>query len=364
MSKQIPNSTASSLLSIDMVCRKTGVLLGVFQATIVEGSVPLLQSVGESVFYHPFFGLSDGVLLSKLDDAINTLINDDWEPRNQHNLTKLQILTAVVLDRLGCFVSRTPSIPEPKIAIASCVGLRSIARWFLTETSKRPLFPAYVPASHNAALSPGWSTFRGWLWSCFEIRAEYQTKIRRINEEAEARLRFEATREVTNSSVGYRKSDLKKIWNWLHVQLSEHIHSGRLETYKRIFLLADIEPELWNLDDIEDLQIDIAAYCDETANVYSFAIRRCRVLAEFIQDFYDAFKIVNYGDVGSSTELEKQCALELEKQLDEQLKEAQTLVEPQEANYSSRAMYLQARAKYNLLMAHKQSQEARQKDQS
>lgn len=370
MSKQVAQvaqtSTinTSSLLSIDMVCSKTGVLLGVFQATIVEGSVPLLHNVSESLFYHPFFGLSDGVLLSKFDDAINTLINDDWELRNQHNLTKLQVLTAVIIDRLGCLVSRRPSIPDAKIAVASCVGLRSVARWFLTETAKRPLFPAYVPESSSAALAPGWSTLRAWLWSCFELRTEYQTKIRKINQEFESRTRFEATREVTNLSVGYRKSDLKKIWNWLAIQLEDNVHSGRLETYRQIFLLADIEPELWNLDDIEDLQIDIQAYCDETANVFSFAMRRCRALAEFIGEFYDAFKMVRSGDLGTASELEKRCAEELESQLAEQLKEVVELVEPKEAEYSSRAMYLQARAKYNLLLAHKQEQEKRKKDVS
>lgn len=337
---------SKNLLSVDLKCNKTGAYLGVFNCTIIEGSTMLLQNLSEATMLHPFFGLSDHVLLNKFDDAINTLINDSWEPSNRANINKLQILTVAIVDRLGCFVSRHPTLPSEVITIGSCIGLRSVARWFLTETSRRPMFPGYCPAGNAIH----WESFRAWLWSCFEIREEYQNKIRRIHLEAEQKAREDAAREVVNSSVGYKKSDLKKIWNWLEIQLESHINSGRMQTFKRIFLLSDIEPELWEIDDVEDLQIEIAAYCDSTSNVYTFALHRCRALADYLDDFYGSFKLISDSNIAGNSILEQQRNEELAAELDAKLAASIDLVPPVETDYTSRALFIKAQAEYRLLL--------------
>lgn len=343
---------SNGLLSVDLKCKKTGVYLGVFNCTIIEGSTLLMQSVSDSMMIHPFFGLSDHVLLSKFDDAIDTLINDDWVPRNKANIQKLQVLTVAIIDRLGCYVSRYGTIPSEKVAIASCMGIRSIAKWFLYETSKRPMFPSYCPA-YNAE---SWESLRGWIWSCFEIREDYTSRVRRIYLEAEQKARQDAAKEAINNSVGYKKSDYRKIWNWIELQLDGNVHPKRIKTFKQIFLMADLEPELWNEDDVEDLQIEIIANCDESSSVYSFALHRCRALADYLSDFYGSFTMVTSAVNGASTELEKQRTDELTAELDAKLDSLPELVAPKESDFLSRALFMKAQAEYKLLSMRRNSQ--------
>lgn len=287
-------------------CHKTGVALGVLEVCIVESAAPFVQNFQTMQMVHPFFGLSEYVILKKLEESLNFCWSRAWEV-DSRQIERIQILMAVIMDRLGIYRSDEPTLPDESIAVGSAHRLFKLSKWWMDSTTRRIQFPTYSATRRNGNLH--WENFKTWLDAAFEYRAAWEKAKAKVETDEELRIREAAAREARKS--GGRRVNLNRIWNWLELQFRGHIPTGRIITLKEIFFTADLQPEDFLKDDIDDLAEAVIEYTDIGNDLTLYIRDRLAAMYEANKDYYDSFVVVNRA---GSFVSEKPTALEIQKE--------------------------------------------------
>lgn len=269
-------------------CRKTGVTLGILQVAIIEGAAPFVQNFDEVQLVHPFFGTSDYHLLGKLRESLDFCWERSWEVDQRH-IERVQILMVAIMDRLGCYRAETAVLPATDVAVGSSHRLWHLANWWMTSTTRRIVLPQFYVSRRNG--NDRWQNFRSWLDAAFEHKTQWESQKKRLETEEELKIRESAAKEVRK--IGSRRQNLTKIWNWVELQLREHVHSGRLRTFKELFFTADISPENWIKDDIDDFAEALMEHTDIGSELALFVRDRVELMYAAQEEFYSGFMVVN-----------------------------------------------------------------------
>lgn len=332
-------------------CAISGVSLGILEVSIIEGAAPVVQNFNTLQIVHPFFQASDYNLLKKLQESLDWCNSHEWEV-DARQMERLQILMVAIMDRLGALKSESPGLPGIVATVGSVNRLGHLANWWLHHTTRRIQFPVFSVSRRNDNMD--WNNFKSWLDSANEIRAMWDKRKSEIEYDAELRARELASREVRSDSV--RRADLKKIWNWIELQLQGNIHPGQIHTMKAIFFTADMAPEEWLPDDIDDLSNAIHEHVDMGNEISHYITVRINNLYAAIRGFYEGFTIVNRAasSVNSGEPSPKELAAENEffKQFDDQVADMKVLpAAPVPGDYPTLAKFLKAEAQHRLLAA-------------
>jgi hypothetical protein len=340
------NSTKLAQLVQPVRCGISGVVLGSLQVNLVEGSIPFMQDFNRLEILHPFFAQSDYNLLKKFQESVTWFNDMEWHDRPDQ-VQRLQVLMCCTLHRLGTLKQEFPGVPSWPVAAGSAARVLSLAKWYLLQTSKRSALPMYSVSRMNNNI--GWENIRFWLDDCYEIKTLWEKRTRQIEHEEELRTREAALKTI--KSQHYSRIDYRKVWNWIALQICEEVGLRRLETFKSIFLSGDLEPELWLVDDVDDLVEVIVEHCD-TGNEIMHCIRtRLAAISEHIRDFNSSFTVVNM-QLGSpeTTKQEQEAESAFFSNFDKAVEVLQTLPpEPQRQDFTTLGLFLKAQAQWKIL---------------
>lgn len=339
----------TSLTKRDIQCRISGVVLGTLDLYLTEGMMAYLTAVDETLFRHPFYGLSWPVLSKKLDEAIQLTEEakhcelSDWQQK------RLQLLVSAMAHSLGTVKQDAPCLPPFAVAAGSARRLQVIAKWWNEKTTKR----TYLPTLHISRLNgnEGWDNFKYWLDACFDLRNEWATKVRKMEHDAQMREASEDVEEIRQELV--KRIDVTRVWNWIDLQLSEakDISLNERNRWKRLFLRGDLEPELWHLDDLEDLILAMAEHCDTEHDIMFYIRKRTSGIKALMQDFYNSFNLLSSPSGALPTnDMRTEKETEFLADFDKQAAALEELpAKPDPSQFTSKGLYLQAEARWNIL---------------
>lgn len=352
----------TSLPTKIVYCKRSGLPLLSVSPLIGAAGWPLIQELHDDII-HPVYDIPLSGLLTRLRDELNIADEASWLIEEQL-FKSIRLHMSAIMYSLGViwqppretihlWHKLEPSLPSEAVAAGSASRLFKVARWYHYATSKRMELPVYRVSRANNNIN--WENFSAWLDDAFSVRKEWESGRQELQRQDQLRLQSEALREIRNADV-YKRLDFRKVWYWVDLQLmvDPTYPAGRRATFKEVFTTADTKPELWALDDLEDLQEAIIKCCDRENDVYFFVNQRIIRLREAIKSFYGSFTLLDsdVADDPAASEREKILTAQFFSPYDQQASEITELPpEPQRHQYPTLPKYLQAAAQWRLLRA-------------
>lgn len=341
-----PKGHPNTSISKNIYCQNSGVILGRLDICIFEGHLAYFEAHGESAYLHPFYRLSHTVLLSKLESALKLAHEKGWA-LTWREQQRLQLLVSAVMINLDCVKQQHATLPSFAIAAGSAGRLLGLARWFFFISSQRFEFPVYSISKLNDNLH--WENFSAWLDSAFAVRDAWSKKKKGIELDAKKRSQDQAMKEIKDEAV-YRRLDIRKIWNWMELQLSLHYAPGRIETFKNLFLNGDIESYEWTEDDVDDLSVALVEHCDCGNEIMYFIRKRLDGILALIKDYKSSFTLITRTQQQfKEHEQTPQEALFIG-EFDKKVEALDAMPEkPKRESFATLGLFLKAEAQWNIL---------------
>lgn len=352
-------------LTKTIYCQRSGVPL-VEVTSVCSAGWALLSQPVFTVFIHPVYNLTLGKLVRKLELQLIDADQAEWNlPATQ--LTEISLSMSAMMyqldamwipneDALVTGRNIESSLPDTKTTVGCAARLLELAGWYFSETSRRITFPLWKPSARVGNLN--WHGFSGWLDACGDIQEDW-SQAKRKSENKALISSTESVLKLVSQAQVYKRIDVKKVWNWIELQASEHsgkYSSGRRETLRSLFMTGDMEPELWTSDDCDDLIEMMVDTCDIGNDITSYIRNRVSNIRASINDFYSDFTLIGSGtrkSSGSELELsatEQEAETKLFGEYETKLANISTLpAKPNPADYPNRVMALKAQAEWNIL---------------
>src|SRR5258706_5879800 len=152
MTKNPPTSIQSlpklNSITKTIYCQNSGTVLGTLEVLILEGHIAYLESHSDSVYLHPFYRMSNTVILKKLEDCLHQCQEQGWICSHKEQ-QRLQLLCSALMFSLGAIKQDGASLPSFPIAAASTGRLVGLAKWYFFVSSQRLSFPLYSISTKN-----------------------------------------------------------------------------------------------------------------------------------------------------------------------------------------------------------------------
>lgn len=355
----LPTVPLSSLVRT-IYCQNSGVPLAKLEVNIFEGSLAYLEGHSDALYLHPFYRQSSIVLISKLEDSLHGAQESGWILGDGEKL-RLRLLISAMMHALDCIKQQGQSLPKFEYAAASAGRLLGIAKWYFYSTSQRIQLPTYSVSAKNDNLE--WQNFKHWIDSAYEVREEWTATSRKISKEHQQKAYEDSLKDI--KSEVYKRVDTKKVWNWIAIQLVDHIAKGRLVTFENLFLNGDLEAHEWLSDDVDDLQEALVQFCDSGNAVMFFVNKRLNGIRGLIRSFYSDFTLIRSTDAAKYG-VEEQTTQEKEffDGFDKQAESLESMpLPPKREGFATSALFYKAQAQWNILSKrHKMIQERQAKE--
>jgi hypothetical protein len=349
--KQLDSNSDSEIFPASSVtkticCKNSGVILGRLEVCIFEGHLAYFEAHSEATYTHPFYRLPHPVLLKKLEDSLKQAQEQGWV-LSWREQQRMQLLMSAIMHELGVMKQEGPSLPKMEIAAGSAGRLLALSKWFFFLTSQRVEFPQYSINKKNENL--GWENYKYWLDAAFHVRENWAKKARTYELDAKKKAHEEALKEIKDDVV-YKRLDMRRIWNWIEIQLVDHHSKGRIETFKNLFLNGDLEVYEWTTDDVDDLIEATVQFCDQGNDIMFFIRKRLQGMLALQRDLFSSFMIVGGARTGfqeeKATEQEEAFIAEYDKKV-EALEELPP--KPNRESFATQGLFMRAEAQWNIL---------------
>ena len=348
-----------------LYCPRSGLALAKLEALCAHGW-PLVNSLTSNLggIVHPVYGLALPRLITKLKTELASAESADWEVSHAAQ-TEIQVTVSAIMYNLDAiwqppseahhlWKNLEPSLPAWPVCVASAGRLVDLAAWWHFATSKRLSFPLYRVSKTNNNLA--WQNFSAWLDDAWSIKTEWESRKQAVDTAEELRHRTDALLAVRADKV-YKRIDFNRVWKWVDIQLAsdKRYPVGRRETFKSIFMGADLAPQDWTLDDIEDLQQAMLECCDLGNEIMFFINARMSNMREIIKDFYSSFTLLSsvekQADLSDlDTEVEVTKTGEFFAGFDRRAESLESLPpEPKRESFATIGLFLQAQAQHRIL---------------
>jgi hypothetical protein len=345
----------SNLPSKIIFCPRSGTKLLEVTAICSQGW-PMLSSIQAS-FLHPVYSFPLEKLIVRISKQLTDAESQNWQP-SEHEQIETSLSMSAIMWHLDALVQTSffpeASLPAWPTVLSTASRLRDIATWWHFATSKRLTLPTYHPCTSNNNLQ--WQNFTAWLDAAFSVKEEWETGRRKYATEEERKRTSEAIRELKKENI-YKRIDFNKVWNWIDAQIAvdhKRYPLGRRETFKTLFMSADMNPQDWTVDDVDDLTEAVFDCCDQGNEITHFIGQRLRNIRASLQEFYGSFTLLNSGlqtsadvtQVDNHTPQEASFFAEFDRRAEslESLPPA-----PKREHFTSLGLYLKAQAQHNIL---------------
>jgi len=343
----LQSSILSAPHSIETIrCHYSGVPLAHLVVLIHEGRSGYIGEHRDAIYVHPFYQLSQSILMHKMQESLREAQELEWNlTETQQN--RLRLLTSALMHNLDCIRQDSPCLPPYAVALASAPRLFKLAKWFFFISSQRLEFPIFSISKRNGNLD--WNNFKYWLDAAFEIRADWAVKSRKYEQADKLRIQTENVQAIR--SEHYKRVDVKKVWNWIELQLAGNVPSGRIATFKTLFLSGDLEAHEWLTDDIDDLQVALVEYCDCGNEIMHYINKRLNGIRNLIRAFYSGFTLLNaVGNEATDGSEQTEKEVEFLGDFDRQAAMMESLPQPPiRSEFATTALFLKANAQHSIL---------------
>ena len=320
----------TSKLHHPLYCNYTGVQLGILDLTLTAGHVPYMSHWNEMVCHHPLFSLQQHHLCKHMQtewERLSQLIAD--EVATDLETTNLRVGFVALLHNLGSIqrdrgIVGLPSILTVQTNLKNLIGLNY---WQSYLASKRFTFPSLhiSQLNNNVALDD----IRDYLTACWEQKANYEKNINDAQELERSKLAERALIAIRESWI--KPAGKKLLWQYCLGYLQGQYAADAAGWMRTLFL--GTSNNIINFDYDELVLMEEIIFSSIPTGSIAFAVReRVNQIQQDWKNHYDAFQI---------EESHEEYVQELKQELQEQ-------PEPQEKDFSSKAMYYVARAKWQL----------------
>jgi hypothetical protein len=339
----------ASSIKRTIFCQNSGVPLATLDVLIFEGHLAFLEVHEAALYLHPFYRLSTGVLLKKLEDALNSAQDSGWVLIASEQ-KRLQLLTSATMFSLGVVNQESPTLPSFPVAAASASRLFALSKFFFAVQSEKLSFPSYHVTKKNENLQ--WENLKHWLDSAFEVKDAWSKQSKNLEIAEKQRAYSDSLREINSET--YRRIDTRKVWKWVEMQVLLQYPAGRVKTFESLFMNGDLEPHEWTVDDVEDLKVAILETCDIGNTITFFINKRLNGILALIRDFYSSFTLLTRVGNGDANKLQDEQQTPQEAaifdEFDRKASELESLPPmPVRESFTSNALFWKAQAQWNIL---------------
>lgn len=312
----------STEYSIPLVCAISGITLGKFvpATNLRAGTSPYLKSWKETTFFHPIFSMSFSALLHRAH--ADWLLEKSGTQKLPMPEKKLQFLA--LLHSSECIRQDFPCLPSDRVVELYMSNLLEVLDWLHDTHSQQLHFPRLHigKIESNKEIDP-FSVVPAWLAACEVCKDEWENRVREKQKVAKQKAAVLAMKSIRKQM--YQDISLKRLWNWVGAQVPSFVMEDNADL-EQLFFTEEAKIAVWEKEDIVALEDLILTHC-ETGNSISFEVfKRIKVLKDWLHAYTDTFEI----------------------EVVDQFKEMKGLEEPKLEQFSNRATWLVAHARWKL----------------
>lgn len=309
--------------SMPLICARSGIALGKFvPSTGLAVASPYVQHWKQSTFLHPIFSFSLADLIHKANACWQLEKSGTRSFPMQHK----QLLFLAMLHASGCIKQDVPCLPAPKQVETHFSRLIEMLSWKYETASERVSFPklhVWKGAGREDEHNP-FANLAIWLDVVEACKEEYENIARTRMKEARRKAHDMAMKSIKRAM--YADVSLRRLWGWFTAQVPQVIVENNADL-EQLFFAEEQKISVWTAPDIEALETIFLKYCELGSSVSHEFNKRINQLKEWLNIYNDTFEIVT--DSERYAEHKGQDA-------------------PRPENFSSRAAYLIAQAKWQL----------------
>lgn len=251
-------------------CQKSGLPIGTLEVGTTAGALPYLSHWDKCIGYHPVFSLQTQKLLQFTKHEWTRLAQgaEDSEISEVESNT-LRVAFLAVLHTLDCVRQDEPALPPLHVVTTTINKLFSLAYWKWHLESERFSFPTLHLSRYNKNLD--FSNLPDYLDLCFDIKKDYETKVREVDERAKVKAAEEAVIALNNTWI--TPTSKRMMWRWIEANLSATHRKEDAEWMSAIFLGSALVIQAQVDENIEWMEEIIEGDCPAGTGVM-FAVRK------------------------------------------------------------------------------------------
>lgn len=318
--------------SIEMRCTRSGLVLGKFfpntglynenvKGQSMEGMSPYVRDWKQTQSFHPIFSVS----WVGLDSRISSCYQLEKAGKISYPMWQKQLHLLAMMYATDSIVQDVPALPSPKMTEAHFADVLALCQWKMNVASSRIAFPKLHVWKGAAGEFVGdlFQQLPVWIRLCKEVQDEWANAVRE-----RSRLARKAAQDLAMKNIrklAYEDISLRKLWNWMEVQIPSKEHADWPEM-KDLFFVKDSEIHLWTPSEIETLEEIFLEFCEVGNSVSHECGKRINAIRKMKRDYDDTFEITK----------------------GEQFPELRGTKKPEKKDFPSLGAFYVAEAKWNL----------------
>lgn len=316
----------ASKFNFPLRCERSGLDLGkFFPSSGLAVATPYVAAWKQTAFIHPIFSLS----LPALVHRANACWQLEKTGTRTFPMVHKQLLFLAMLHATGCIKQEVAALPSPRIVETHFSQVIEMLSWKHETASDRVQFPK-LHVWNGADREDQHNVFKQipvWLTFCEIAKEEYENKARERQKAARAKAKEMALKSIRKSM--YSDVSLKRLWNWLTSQIPQIVLENNPD-FEMMFFAEENKIHAWTEEDFEALEDNFLKYCELGNSVSHEVSKRITQLKDWLKTYKDTFDIV------ADTK---------------RFAEYQGITKPEPKDFATRAAYLVAAARWNLVNA-------------
>lgn len=319
----------SHRLKYNIVCKYSGLQIGVLEYETVAGHQPYLSHWDGMVALHPVFSLSTSKLLAFSRNEWNRLAKaseDSETTGTEDNI--LRVCFLAVLHSLGSLKQEVPALPPLHIVQSNMTRLFALAYWYNYLESQRFKFPSFKINRLNA--NDGFDNIKDYIDLCFDIKRDYEKGVDDLVEAEKVKAAEKALKALRDSWVVPVSN--KQLWRWVRAHLPAKYEADAQGWMGTIFCGSERAILAFDDEEIELMEHIILGECPPGTAILAAVRKRIDTVWQIWRDNKEAFS-VDFGEYESE---------------DEDGKPAAPVAEPKLADFVNKVLFIKARALWYL----------------
>lgn len=269
-------------------CKHSGLAIGNLEVATTAGCLPYISHWDKCIAYHPVFSMSTEKLLKFTRDEWSRLAQraEDTEiSKDESDILCVSYLA--VLHSLDCIQQEAPGLPALHVVTSTIQKLFNLAYWKWHLESQRFSFPTLRVTKLNSNLD--FANINDYLELCFEIRSDYEKKVREIDDAEKIRSAKAALIMLNNSWV--TPTNRRTLWRWVVANLPDKYKPDGEGWLATLFLGSNTAICSFEEDDIQLAEEIIVSSCPPGTGVMYAVRKRLDVIEQVWKNHFSVFEI-------------------------------------------------------------------------
>lgn len=276
-------------------CTVSGLYIGQLEFLTTAGTQAYLSHWNGLIAKHPVFSMDFSKLVKFARsewDRLAQRASEDALEEGDSNILRVTFLA--LLHSMDCIKQDHPVLPPLATVVTHMKGVLYLSTWKFHLESKRFVFPTLHLSKHNA--NERFENLKDYLDVCFAKKEEYETAVRKSEDEEKVRMAERAAAALSSSWV--TPVSKKLLWDWVQAHLPERYQVDGMYWMADLFLGSRSKILEFDKDEIDMLEEIVCGECPAGTGVM-FAVRtRIEQVRAIWTAHYEEFEIdlADYAD--------------------------------------------------------------------